>query len=186
MASTPGNVCDQDKAIEHVKSLIRDFPDFPKPGIIFKDICPILKDPNAVRTITEVIAEHIRKNVPNTQAIVGLEARGFLFGPLVALNLNLPFIPVRKAGKLPGKTVQTCYSKEYGKDIFELQEDALTPGQHVVIIDDLIATGGTLVAACELVKQAGCQVKQCVVLVELEDLNGKENVDVPCHVLIKF
>ncbi|XP_031551201.1 adenine phosphoribosyltransferase-like isoform X1 [Actinia tenebrosa] len=184
--ASQGNISDQDKAMEHVKGLIRCFQDFPKPGISFKDICPILKDPCTLKTVTDVTSDHIRKNVGQIDAIIGLEARGFLFGPQIAMNLGIAFIPIRKSGKLPGPTIKVSYSKEYGEDVFEMQEDALKPGQKVVVFDDLIATGGTLVAACDLVKSAGCEVKQCIALLELEELNGKAKLSVPCHVLIKL
>lgn len=116
----------------------------------------------------------------------GLDARGFLFGPILSLNLNLPFVPVRKSGKLPGPTVKVSSTKEYGKDVLEMQVDGIQKGQEVVIVDDLLATGGTLQAACQLVKDAGGEVLECVLIVELEELDGKSKVPAPCYCLLKF
>lgn len=177
---------DQEKALEYVKSLIRPFPDFPQPGILFRDICPVLKDCNALRTVTDLITEHLQAKFLDIDAIVGLDARGFLFGPIVAMNLDKAFIPVRKTGKLPGPTIKVSSTKEYGKDVLEMQADAIEKGQKVIILDDLLATGGTLQAACQLVREAGGEVLECVLLVELEDLKGKDKVPAPCHSLVKF
>lgn len=181
-----GNYSDQEKALEYVKSLIRPFPDFPQPGILFRDICPVLKDCNALRTVTDLITEHLQAKFLDIDAIVGLDARGFLFGPIVAMNLDKAFIPVRKTGKLPGPTIKVSSTKEYGKDVLEMQADAIEKGQKVIILDDLLATGGTLQAACQLVREAGGEVLECVLLVELEDLKGKDKVPAPCHSLVKF
>lgn len=186
MAASRGNYSDQEKALEYVKSLIRPFPDFPQPGILFRDICPVLKDCNALRTVTDLITEHLQAKFLDINAIVGLDARGFLFGPIVAMNLDKAFIPVRKTGKLPGPTIKVSSTKEYGKDVLEMQADAIEKGQKVIILDDLLATGGTLQAACQLVREAGGEVLECVLLVELEDLKGKDKVPAPCHSLVKF
>ncbi|XP_068694072.1 adenine phosphoribosyltransferase-like [Montipora foliosa] len=186
MASSSENFSDQEKALEYVKSLIRPFPDFPQPGILFRDICPVLKDCNALRTVTDLITEHLQANFSEIDAIVGLDARGFLFGPLVSMNLSTAFIPIRKSGKLPGPTIQVSSTKEYGKDTLEMQADAIEKGQKVVVLDDLLATGGTLQAACQLVEKAGAVVLGCIVLVELEDLKGKDKLPVACHSLVKF
>ncbi|XP_068725682.1 adenine phosphoribosyltransferase-like [Montipora capricornis] len=186
MASSSENFSDQEKALEYVKSLIRPFPDFPQPGILFRDICPVLKDCNALRTVTDLITEHLQANFSEIDAIVGLDARGFLFGPLVSMNLGTAFIPIRKSGKLPGPTIQVSSTKEYGKDTLEMQADAIEKGQKVVVLDDLLATGGTLQAACQLVEKAGAVVLGCIVLVELEDLKGKDKLPVACHSLVKF
>lgn len=146
----------------------------------------MLKDCNALRTVTDLFTEHLQTNFPNIDAIVGLDARGFLFGPLVAMNLGVAFIPVRKSGKLPGPTTKTTSTKEYGKDVLEIQADAIEKGQKVVILDDLIATGGTLQAACHLVREAGGEVLECVLLVELVELKGKDKVPAPCFTLVQF
>lgn len=181
-----GNYSDQEKALEYVKSLIRPFPDFPVPGVLFRDICPVLKDCNALRTVTDLFTDHLQKHFPKIDAIVGLDARGFLFGPLVSMNLNVPFLLVRKSGKLPGPTIKVSSSKEYGKDVLEIQADAIQKGQKVVVIDDLLATGGTLQAACQLVREAGGEVLECVLIVELVELNGRSKVPAPCFSLVQF
>ncbi|XP_020609584.1 adenine phosphoribosyltransferase-like [Orbicella faveolata] len=112
---------------------------------IIRDICPVLKDCNALRTVTDLFTDHLQKHFPKIDAIVGLDARGFLFGPLVSMNLNVPFLLIRKSGKLPGPTIKVSSTKEYGKDVLEIQADAIQKGQKVVVIDDLLATGGKLV-----------------------------------------
>ncbi|XP_078365135.1 adenine phosphoribosyltransferase-like [Oculina patagonica] len=182
-----GNYSDQEKALEYVKSLIRPFPDFPSPGIIFRDICPVLKDCNALRIVTDLLTDHLRKNFQKIDAIVGLDARGFLFGPLVSMSLNVPFLLVRKSGKLPGPTIKVSSTKEYRKDdVLEMQADAIHKGQKVVVLDDDLATGSTLQAACQLVHEAGGEVLQCVLIVELLELNGRSKVPAPCFSLVQF
>ncbi|XP_026165719.1 adenine phosphoribosyltransferase [Mastacembelus armatus] len=155
---------------------IRAFPDFPNTGILFRDICPILKDPAALTAVIDLFEEHVRKNYKQVDLIVGLDARGFLFGPLLAQRLCVGFVLVRKKGKLPGATVSVAYNLEYGKAEAEIQEDAVAPGQKVLIIDDLLATGGTLYAACELMKKQQAEVLGCMVVIELKELNGFERL----------
>ncbi|KAL9974924.1 hypothetical protein ACROYT_G012028 [Oculina patagonica] len=128
-----GNYSDQEKALEYVKSLIRPFPDFPSPGIIFRDICPVLKDCNALRIVTDLLTDHLRKNFQKIDAIVGLDARGFLFGPLVSMSLNVPFLLVRNA-----RFKDKISLKD---DVLEMQADAIHKGQKVVVLDDDLATG---------------------------------------------
>jgi len=118
--------------------------------------------------------------------VAGLDARGFLFGPLVSMNLNVPFLLIRKSGKLPGPTIKVSSTKEYGKDVLEIQADAIQKGQKVVVIDDLLATGGTLQAACQLVREAGGEVLECVLIIELLELNGRSKVPAPCFSLVQF
>nr|XP_055072682.1 adenine phosphoribosyltransferase [Misgurnus anguillicaudatus] len=155
---------------------IRTFQDFPTKGIPFKDICPILKNPEALTAVTDLFEEYVRNTHPHVDLIVGLDARGFLFGPLLAQRLGVGFALVRKKGKLPGPTLSVSYSLEYGQAEAEMQEDAVSPGQKVLIIDDLLATGGTLYAACELVKQQRAEVLSCLVVVELKSLNGADKL----------
>nr|XP_057913351.1 adenine phosphoribosyltransferase [Doryrhamphus excisus] len=151
---------------------IRAFPDFPKRGIVFRDICPILKDPNALTAVTDLFEQHVRTNHWEVDLIVGLDARGFLFGPLLAQRLGVGFVMVRKKGKLPGATVSVAYDLEYGKAEAEIQEDAVAPRQKVVLLDDLLATGGTLFAACELMKKQGAEIQGCMVVIELTELKA--------------
>ncbi|KAJ8417802.1 hypothetical protein AAFF_G00226450 [Aldrovandia affinis] len=162
--------------LELIAQKIKHFPDFPSKGILFRDICPILKDPEALTAVTDLFEERVREAYPRVQLIVGLDARGFLFGPLLAQRLGVGFVLVRKKGKLPGPTTSVAYTLEYGKAEAEIQEDAVEAGQKVVLIDDLLATGGTLYAACELMKKQKAEVLGCMVVIELKDLNGAGRV----------
>ncbi|XP_077455914.1 adenine phosphoribosyltransferase [Stigmatopora argus] len=155
---------------------IRTFPDFPKQGILFRDICPLLKDPTALTSVIDLFEEHVINKNWEVDVIVGLDARGFLFGPLLAQRLGVGFVMIRKKGKLPGATVSVAYDLEYGKAEAEIQEDAVTPGQKVVLIDDLLATGGTLFAACELMKKLHAEIQGCLVIIELVELKGIETL----------
>lgn len=134
----------------------------------------------------DVMVEFVKEKAPGVEVIVGLEARGFLFGPIIAQRLNCSFAPVRKKGKLPGETERVTYTKEYGADIFEVQKEAFKPGQSVVIVDDLLATGGTMKAACELIEKVGAKVTLCLVVIELKDLNGQDKLSQPCYSLIQY
>uniref|UniRef100_A0A667XWD6 Adenine phosphoribosyltransferase n=1 Tax=Myripristis murdjan TaxID=586833 RepID=A0A667XWD6_9TELE len=166
----------KESKLQLVSRHIRAFPDFPKKGILFRDICPILKDPAALTAVIDLFEEHVRKNHQHVDLIVGLDARGFLFGPLLAQRLGTGFILIRKKGKLPGPTVSVAYDLEYGKAEAEIQEDSVTPGQKVVLIDDLLATGGTLFAACELMKRLQAEVLGCLVVIELKELSGGDKL----------
>ncbi len=159
---------------EKVKASIRDVVDFPKPGILFKDITPILENPVLCREITSSLAEPFRNL--DIDAILGVESRGFLFGILLAQQLNIPFIPVRKAGKLPYRTVSWSYDLEYGSATIEMHADAIKPDWKVIVHDDLLATGGTAAAAAELIKSQGASVQAFSFLVELSFLNGKDTL----------
>lgn len=150
---------------------IRDIPDFPKPGILFKDITPLLADPaafaEAIRQLTERFADR------PIDAVAAAEARGFLFAAPLALTLQKPLIPLRKPGKLPYTTHMLAYELEYGKAELHMHIDAIKPGARVLVVDDLLATGGTMKAGCDLIEKAGGKVAACVVLVELEFLKGR-------------
>lgn len=159
---------------QEIKNVIRDVPNFPKEGIIFKDITPILQQPALCQKITEAIAENALAH--QVDAVLGIESRGFLFGMLVAHKLNVPFIPIRKAGKLPYTTIREEYDLEYGSAVIEMHNDALPQGARVMIHDDLLATGGTAVAACKLVEKAGGSVACFSFLVSLDFLDGKEKL----------
>lgn len=173
-----------DKVID---SLIRDIPDFPKPGIVFKDITPILGDPKAMAVIYEAMATPYLSAEPKVDKVLGIESRGFIFGTPLAHRLGVGFAPVRKPGKLPWKTVSQSYSLEYGEDTLELHEDAVHKGERVVIVDDLLATGGTLEATCQLVEKLGGIVAGCTVLIELGFLKGRERLKgYPLHSLIDY
>ena len=159
---------------EQIKAAIRDIPDFPKPGIIFKDITPILKDPKLCGQIADAFVEQL-KDI-HIDVVAGIESRGFLFGLILAMRLDVPFIPVRKAGKLPFTIRQKAYKLEYGTAVIELHTDAFEPGQHVLIHDDLLATGGTALAASELVKEMGGEIAGFSFVVGLGFLNGRERI----------
>lgn len=159
------------KIEDKLKLLVRDVPDFPKPGILFKDITPILKDSLLCREVIEAFAERLKQL--QIEAIAGIESRGFLFGMMLANKMDIPFIPVRKEGKLPYKTISHSYDLEYGAAIIEVHEDALTPGTKVLIHDDLLATGGTVVAASNLIKALGGEIVGYSFLISLDFLNGR-------------
>ncbi len=159
---------------EKLKAAIRDVQDFPKPGILFKDITPILQDPALCR---EIVNELIRRmDGIKVDAIVGIESRGFFFGLLLAEQLNVPFIPVRKQGKLPYKTNSFSYDLEYGKATVEMHIDSVKPGWNVLVHDDLLATGGTASAAAELVKMQGGTIAAFAFIVGLDFLDGEEKL----------
>ncbi|KAF1376087.1 hypothetical protein PFLUV_G00226980 [Perca fluviatilis] len=160
------------KTRELCKEIRDKIVDLHKAGMGYRDICPILKDPAALKAVIDLFEEHVRKNHQHVELIIGLDARGFLFGPLLAQRLGVGFVLVRKKGKLPGSTVSVAYDLEYGKAEAEIQEDAVAPGQKVLLIDDLLATGGTLYAACELMKKQQAEVLGCMVVIELKELKG--------------
>ena len=165
-------------------SLIRDVPDFPKPGIIFKDITPLLADGSGFTACVDALAELIDEDV---DAIVGVESRGFIFGAALAQKLGLGLITVRKPGKLPADTHSVEYELEYGVDRLEIHRDALTPGHKVVIVDDLLATGGTAAATVELVQKLGADVAACLFVIELSFLSGSKALgSVPTRSLLRF
>ncbi|PCJ24929.1 MAG: adenine phosphoribosyltransferase [Flavobacteriales bacterium] len=157
-----------------LKNAIRDVPDFPKPGIIFKDITPILLDPQLTRNIVDEMANHVK--LLNLDAIVGIESRGFWFGIMLANKLNIPFIPIRKKGKLPYKTVSYSYNLEYGSAEIEMHKDEIKKDWNVLIHDDLLATGGTACAAAELIKMQNANVAGFSFVVDLTFLNGSETL----------
>ncbi|KAF9170062.1 adenine phosphoribosyltransferase [Mortierella sp. AD011] len=172
--------------LKRINSLIREIPDFPKPGILFKDIFPLFQDPIAVEMVITHIVNYINTTIDKkVDVVVGLDARGFLFGPLVAMRLGAAFAPVRKAGKLPGATIQVSYQKEYGTDVFEMQQDSIKPGQNVIVIDDLIATGGSAAGAQELIEKMNGNVLSFIFLIELEFLKGKDVLKAPVYSMIK-
>src|SRR5579863_613454 len=153
-----------------VKSLVRDVQDFPKKGIVFKDITPVLQDATTFTRIIGALESYGRKR--GTELVAGIESRGFLFGAAVAARLEVGLIPIRKAGKLPWKMVKQKYDLEYGKDVIELHRDAVKEGQRVLVVDDVLATGGTLVGACKLVEKVGGVVAGATCLIELTFLKG--------------
>lgn len=154
--------------------LVRDIPNFPEPGIIFKDITPVLKHPQALKEVVDLMTEHARMLKPDV--IAGIESRGFVFGLPIAINLGLGFIPIRKLGKLPGEKIAEEYALEYGTNTVEMHTDAVEPGQRVVVIDDLLATGGTAAASARLIERLGGVVAGFSFLIELTYLEGRKNL----------
>ncbi|MSR75598.1 MAG: adenine phosphoribosyltransferase [Planctomycetes bacterium] len=157
-----------------VKQLIRDVPDFPKPGILFKDITPVLKHPQAMDSVIGFMAE--RAAGLGVTLVAGPEARGFLFGMPLAMRLGVGFVPIRKPGKLPWKTRNVSYALEYGTDMVQVHEDAAGKGDRVLLVDDLLATGGTMAACCQLMESLGAQVVGCQFMVELSFLDGRNRL----------
>jgi adenine phosphoribosyltransferase len=171
--------------IEIIRNKIRDVPDFPKPGILFKDITPVLADPRAFNLCLDLLAE--RYDGRALDAIVGIEARGFIFGAALASRMRKAFVPVRKPGKLPAATHRVSYELEYGSDAVEIHRDAIALGQKALVVDDLIATGGTAWAACELVRKLGGEVVAAAFIIELTFLPGRKRLEpVPTFSLLQY
>jgi len=171
--------------LQMIRSKVRDIPDFPKPGIVFKDITPLLQDSAAFYASIEKIALALESYA--VDAIVGIESRGFIFGPAVAFRMKKGFIPLRKKGKLPFKTEQVSYALEYGEATLEIHSDGVMRGQRVAIIDDVLATGGTAAAACQLVERVGGQVAVFAFLGELGFLDGRSKLSgYPSFSLLQF
>jgi adenine phosphoribosyltransferase len=165
---------DRDAQIESLKARIRDVPDFPKKGIVFKDITTLLQDGAAFKTAGDLLVGLLAGRP--VDKVMAVESRGFIFGSLIADRLGCGFVPVRKPGKLPSRTLEVSYQLEYGTDRLEMHEDALRPGERVLVVDDLIATGGTARAAAELTEKVGARVAAYLFLVELTFLKGREKL----------
>ena len=171
--------------IEKLRAAIRDVPDFPKKGIVFKDITPVLNDPVLFRASIDLFLGQCRRN--KLDKIVGIDARGFLFGSAVAYELDLGFVPIRKRGKLPYRTDTAKYSLEYGEAEMEMHTDAVTKGERVVLVDDLLATGGTSAAAAALIRNAGADLIEAQFLIELEFLEGRKRLEpTPVAAFLKY
>ncbi len=174
-----------DDGHDHLRGLIRDIPDFPSTGIMFKDITPLLNDSRGFHAAVDAMIDPYDRD--GITVIAGIESRGFIFGAAASSILGCRFIPVRKPGKLPWKTNRIEYDLEYGKDALELHEDALTPSDRVLIIDDLLATGGTLSAAWGLVRNSGASIVGATVLIELEFLGGRERLEgLEIHSVLRY
>jgi len=160
---------------DHLKQLIREVPDFPKKGILFYDITTLLKDKVGFATLIDALSEHYLNS--QIDAVLAIEARGFIFGPALAYRLNAGFVPIRKPGKLPAETAKWSYELEYGVDTLEIHKDAIQPGQKVIIVDDLLATGGTANACLQLAKSLGAEIAGLGFVVELDFLNGRKKFE---------
>jgi adenine phosphoribosyltransferase len=169
-----------------LKSLIRDIPDFPKPGILFRDITTLLRNPDGLRYTVDLMADHFAD--ASIDYVLGMESRGFIIGTPLAYKLGAGFIPVRKAGKLPSDVYSVEYALEYGTDRLEIHQDALHPSSRVLIVDDLIATGGTAGATAQLVQKVGCEIAGFGFIIELTFLEGRKNLpsDVPVVTLVQY
>lgn len=165
----------RDNNCEHLKKLIREVPDFPKKGILFYDITTLLKDRVGFATLIDALSEHYLNAQIDT--VLAIEARGFIFGPALAYRLNAGFVPIRKPGKLPAETVKWSYELEYGLDTLEIHKDAIRRGQRVIIVDDLLATGGTANACVQLGKSLGAEIAGLGFVVELDFLNGRKKFE---------
>ncbi|RZC34503.1 adenine phosphoribosyltransferase [Asbolus verrucosus] len=190
----------QDK-INLLKNHVNEYPDFPKTGILFRyystevkcilrcnyrDLFSVFQEPEIARTLRDVLIEFAAKVTPPVECIVAVDARGFLLGPLIALELKVPFVPIRKRGKLPGKVCSVSYTLEYGEDTLEIQEGSVKKNQSVLIVDDLLATGGSLSTACKLVEKLGGKVAACLVVMELTQLKGRSQISADVVSLIQY
>jgi len=172
--------------IRKIKECVRSYPDFPKPGVVFRDVFALTEEPTLFHDCISLLVEHIIATHPDVDVIVGLDSRGFIFGPLIAQRLMKPFVPIRKSGKLPGEIIRVSYSLEYGQDVVEMQASAVKPGQKVVVVDDLLATGGTMKAACDLLGKVNANIVECLLVFELEALRGRDRIPHSTFSLISF
>ncbi|MAB81172.1 MAG: adenine phosphoribosyltransferase [Planctomycetes bacterium] len=170
---------------EPIERFIRNVPDFPKPGIVFKDITPLLQDPTGLRSSIELMAE--ATSAHEYDLVCGIESRGFIFGTALANELGKGFVPIRKPGKLPWETASESYELEYGRDTIEIHRDAGDMGKRFLMVDDLLATGGTMEAALKLVRKIGAEPVACAFVIELAFLKGRDKLgDIPSHALIRY
>jgi len=170
--------------MDHLKQKIRTIPNFPKQGIMFRDITTLLKDKDGFRDVIAAFVARYRSQ--KIDVVAGIESRGFIIGGALAQQLGVGFVPLRKKGKLPYKTHKIEYDLEYGKDCLEIHEDAISAGDKVLLVDDLIATGGTAKAACDLVEKVGGTIVECAFIIDLPDLKGKEKLGHPAFALVAF
>lgn len=176
---------EQQIRITKLRELIRDVPDFPKPGVVFKDITPLLRHPAGLSLAVEYLTQPFRDQ--RVEVVVGAESRGFIFGTAVARNLSAGFVPIRKPGKLPAAVRSEAYELEYGTDCLEIHEDAIQRGERVLMIDDLLATGGTMAACCKLVEYLGGNIIGCGFLIELAFLGGRAKLsEYPIHSILSY
>lgn len=171
--------------MEHLKALIRDVPDFPMQGILFRDVTPLLRDPQGLSQVVDALAERYRGQ--QIEAVAGIESRGFLFGAPLAVALGVGFVPIRKLGKLPADKISREYALEYGTNSLEVHRDAVVAGERVLLLDDLLATGGTARAAAELLEELGARVVEAAFVIELAFLNGRNALGGrPVHALLTY
>ncbi|GLT78377.1 hypothetical protein SLA2020_499150 [Shorea laevis] len=175
---------DKDPRIHGIQTTIRVVPNFPKQGIMFQDITTLLLDPKVFKDTIDLFVERYKDK--NISVVAGIEARGFIFGPPIALAIGAKFVPLRKPKKLPGEVISEEYELEYGRDCLQMHVGAVEPGERALVVDDLIATGGTLCAAMKLLEQVGAEVVECACVIELPDLKGREHLNgKPLYVLVE-
>ena len=186
-STTPPSVdnSDYEKSCEYIKSKVRSIPDWPIEGVIFRDITTLLEDPKVFKAICAIFYK--RYVDLKVDKIVGIDARGFIFGAVLAYELDIGFVPIRKKGKLPYKSISESYSLEYGEETIEIHEDAISSGDRIVIIDDLMATGGTIAASASLVGKLGGDILECAFVIELPDLKGRDKMgNQDCFAIVEF
>ncbi|ODV58035.1 adenine phosphoribosyltransferase APT1 [Ascoidea rubescens DSM 1968] len=173
------------EVIQELKNSLNQYPNFPQEGILFEDFLPIFRSPDLFNKLIQVFKNHIEKKFASVKIdyVVGLEARGFLFAPTLALALNAGFIPVRKQGKLPGKTVSATFQKEYGEDVFEIQSEDIKTNANVIIVDDILATGGSAGAAGNLFQKVNANILEFIFVMELDFLKGRDKLPAPVYTL---
>lgn len=175
---------DKSQKLKLLKDSIKSYEDFPKPGIIFRDIFPVFQNTLALKAMRDLLVEHVL--FLEVDLIVGLDSRGFLLGPMICTEIDKPFIPIRKKGKLPGKVARQNFNLEYGEAAFELQVESIKEGTRVLIIDDLLATGGSMGAAIKLLKSLNAEIVECLVVMELTELKAREKLNVSVHSFVQF
>lgn len=175
---------DKKQKLQLLRDTVKSYPDFPKPGVVFRDVFPIFRNMTAFRAMRDLLMEHVL--FLDIDFVVGTDSRGFLFGPMICLELGKPFLPIRKKGKLPGNVLQQSCVSEYGEATFEVQTECIQKGAKLLVVDDLLATGGSMAAAVQLLRQSGAEVVECLVIIELNGLKGRERLDVPVHSLIQY
>ncbi|XP_014607045.1 PREDICTED: adenine phosphoribosyltransferase [Polistes canadensis] len=175
---------DKSQKLKLLKDSIKSYEDFPKPGIIFRDIFPVFQNTLALKAMRDLLVEHVL--FLEVDLIVGLDSRGFLLGPMICTEIDKPFIPIRKKGKLPGKVARQNFNLEYGEATFELQVESIKEGTRVLIIDDLLATGGSMGAAIKLLKSLNAEIVECLVVMELTELKAREKLNVSVHSFVQF
>jgi adenine phosphoribosyltransferase len=176
-----------DEKVDKIRAVIKSYPDFPKSGILFHDVLPIFANPEATRYLADVLIHHIESLDSKPDIIVGLEARGFFPGILIASRMGLPFVPIRKKGKLPGAVKSVNYQLEYGSACFEISVADIKGGQKCLVVDDLLATGGSLKAAAQLIQSVGGSVVECMVIIEIVGLHGSKTLEgTPFFSLLKY
>lgn len=184
LSATMSACKDQDPRIHGIKTKIRVVPNFPKPGIMFQDITTLLLDPKAFKDTIDLFVERYKGK--NISVVAGIEARGFIFGPPIALAIGAKFVPLRKPRKLPGEVISEEYILEYGRDCLEMHVGAVEPGDCALVVDDLIATGGTLCAAMNLLERVGAEVVECACVIELPELKGRDRLNgKPLYILVE-